>query len=82
MLHLQTLSQTQSSFLLALHCVGHGRCQSVWLHADDTQSSGFCSDEAPFALQAGVECLSADAELVLVRLRWRTHEGEVVLSPL
>ena len=33
-----------------------------------------------FALQTGVECRAAEAELVLVRLRWRTHEGEVVLS--
>jgi CelD/BcsL family acetyltransferase involved in cellulose biosynthesis len=46
----------------------------------DTQSSGFCSDEAHFALQTGVECRAAEAELVLVRLRWRTHEGEVVLG--
>ena len=45
-----------------------------------TQSSGFCGDEAYFALQTGVKCRAAEAELVLVRLRWRTHEGEVVLS--
>ena len=52
---------------------------AVCVHID-TQSSGFCSDEAHFALQTGVECRAAEAELVLVRLRWRTHEGEVVLS--
>jgi CelD/BcsL family acetyltransferase involved in cellulose biosynthesis len=34
----------------------------------------------PTLLQTGVECCAAEAELVLVRLRWRTHEGEVVLS--
>ena len=52
---------------------------AVCVHID-TQSSGFGSDEAHFALQTGVECRAAEAELVLVRLRWRTHEGEVVLS--
>ena len=52
---------------------------AVCVHID-TQSSGFCSDEAHFALQTGVECRAAEAELVLVRLRWRTHEGEVVLG--
>ena len=45
-----------------------------------TQSSGFCGDEAYFALQTGVECRAAEAELVLVRLRWRTHEAEAFLS--
>ena len=45
-----------------------------------TQSSGFCGDEAYFALQTGVKCRAAEAELVLVRLRWRTHEGEVGLG--
>ena len=43
-------------------------------------SSGFGSDEVHFALQTGVECRVAEAELVLVRLRWCTHEGEAVLS--
>ena len=46
----------------------------------DTQSSGFGSDEAHFALQTEVECRAAEAELVLGRLRWRNHEGELVLS--
>ena len=39
--------------------------------------------EAHFALQTGVECRAAEEELILVWLRWRTHEGcegEVVLS--
>ena len=52
---------------------------AVCVHAD-TQSSCFGSDEAVFALQTKIECRAAEAELVLVRLRWRTHEGEVVLS--
>ena len=30
-------------------------------------------------IQTGVECRAAEAELVLVRLRWRTHGAEVVL---
>ena len=46
----------------------------------DTQSGGFGSDEAHFALQTGVECRAAEHKMCLVRLRWRTHEGEVVLS--
>ena len=45
-----------------------------------TQSSGFGSNEAHFALQTRVECCAAEAELVLVRLCLRTREGEVVLS--
>ena len=52
---------------------------AVCVHVD-TQSSGFCSDEAHFALQTGVECRAAEAELVLVRLRWRTYEAEVFHS--
>ena len=52
---------------------------AVCVHID-TQSSGFGSDEAHFALQTGVECRAAEYELLLVRLRWRTHEGEEVLS--
>ena len=52
---------------------------AVCVHTD-TQSSGFGSDEAHFALQTGVECRAAEEELILVWLRWRTHEGEVVLS--
>ena len=52
---------------------------AVCVHID-TQSSGFGSDEAHFALQTGVECRAAEAELVLVRLRWRTHEGTVGLG--
>ena len=52
---------------------------SVCVHVD-THSGCFDSDEADFALQTRVECRAAEAELVLVRLRWRTHEGEVVLS--
>ena len=39
----------------------------------DTQSSGFCSDEAHFALQTGVECRAAEAELVLVRCLGAVH---------
>ena len=49
----------------------------------DMQSSGLHGDEAyfvHFALQNGVECRAAEAELVLVRLRWRTHEADVFLS--
>ena len=46
----------------------------------DTQSCGFGSDEAHFALQTGVKCRAAEEELILVWLRWHTHEGEVVLS--
>jgi hypothetical protein len=46
----------------------------------DTQSSGFGSDEAHFALQTGVECRAAEAELVLVRFGWHTHEDEVAAS--
>ena len=42
----------------------------------DTQSGCFCSDEAYCALQTREECRAAEAKLVLVRLRWRTHEGE------
>ena len=52
---------------------------AVCVHID-TQSSGFDSDEAHFALQTGVECRAAEEELILVWLRWRTHEGEVVLG--
>ena len=52
---------------------------AVCVHID-TQSSGFGSDEAHFALQTGVEFRAAEEELILVWLRWRTHEGEVVLS--
>ena len=52
---------------------------AVCVHID-TQSSGFGSDEAHFALQTGVECRTAEEELILVWMRWRTHEGEVVLS--
>ena len=52
---------------------------AVCVHID-TQSSGFCGDEAYFALQTGVECCAAEEELILVWLRWHTHEGEVVLS--
>jgi hypothetical protein len=33
-----------------------------------------------FALQTEVECRAAEAELVLVRMRWRTHEAEVFFS--
>jgi hypothetical protein len=46
----------------------------------DTQSRCFCGDEAYFALQTRVECRVAEAELVLVWLRWRAHEGEVGLG--
>ena len=52
---------------------------AVCVHID-TQSSGFGSDEAHFSLQTGVECRAAEEELILVWLRWRIHEGEVVLS--
>ena len=52
---------------------------AVCVHVD-TQSGCFGGDEADFALQTRVECRAAEAELVLVRLRWRTHEGEVGLS--
>ena len=52
---------------------------AVCVHID-TQSSGFGSDEAHFALQTGVECRAAEHKMCLVGLRWRTHEGEVVLS--
>ena len=38
------------------------------------------SDGADFALQTRVECRAAEHKLCLVGLRWRTHEGEVVLS--
>ena len=33
-----------------------------------------------FKLEYEIECRAAEYELLLVRLRWRTHEGEVVLS--
>ena len=46
----------------------------------DTQSGCFGGDEVDFALQTRVECHAAESELVLVRLRWRTHEGEVGLG--
>ena len=46
----------------------------------DTQSGCLGGDEADFALQTRVECRATEAELVLVRLRWRTHEGKVGLS--
>ena len=52
---------------------------AVCVHVD-TQSGCFGGDEADFALQTRVECRAAEAELVLVRLRWRTHEAEVFLS--
>ena len=54
---------------------------AVCVHVD-TQSGCFGGDEADFALQTRVECRAAEAELVLVRLRWRTHEGEVRLGLL
>jgi hypothetical protein len=47
------------------------------------RAAAFChlyGDEAYFALQNGVECRAAEAELVLVRLRWRTHEVDVFFS--
>ena len=52
---------------------------AVCVHID-TQSSGFGSDEAYFALQTGVECRAAENEGSLIWLRWLTHEGEVILS--
>jgi hypothetical protein len=54
-----------------------GNQAAVCVHID-TQSSGFGSDEAYFALQTGVECRAAEEELILVWLSWRTHEGEVL----
>ena len=48
---------------------------AVCVHID-TQSSGFGSDEAHFALQTGVECRAAEYELLLVRLRWRTMKAK------
>ena len=48
---------------------------AVCVHID-TQSSGFCGDEANFAVQTGVECRAAEHKMCLVGLRWRTHEGE------
>ena len=48
----------------------------------DTPSGCFFGDEAYFALQTRGECSAAEAELVLVRLRWLTHEGEVGLGLL
>ena len=44
---------------------------AVCVHID-TQSSGFGSDEAHFALQTGVECRAAEYELLLVRPRDRS----------
>jgi len=52
---------------------------AVCVHVD-TQSGCFGGDEADFALQTRVECRAAEAELVLVRLRWHTHKGEVSLG--
>ena len=52
---------------------------AVCVHVD-TQSGCFGGDEADCALQTRVECRAAEAELVLVRLRWRTHEDEVSLG--
>ena len=52
---------------------------AVCVHVD-TQSGCFGGDEVDFALQTRVECHAAESELVLVRLRWRTHEGEVGLG--
>ena len=52
---------------------------AVCVHID-TQSSGFGSDEAHFALQTGVECRAAEAEHVRGRMRWHPREAEVVLS--
>ena len=62
----------------APRCSTRGDQAAVCVHID-TQSSGFGSDEAHFALQTGVECRAAEAELVLVRLRWRTHDSKGII---
>jgi hypothetical protein len=51
---------------------GHQAAVCVHVH---TQSGCFGGDEADFALRTRAECRAAEAELVLVRLRWRTHKG-------
>ena len=53
---------------------------AVCVHVD-TQRVCFGGDQANFAPQTGVKCRAAEAELVLVRLRWRTHEVEVSQTP-
>ena len=53
---------------------------AVCVHVD-TQSGCFGGDVADFALQTRVECRVAEAELVLVRLRWRNHRRSKPRSP-
>ena len=48
---------------------------AVCVHVD-TQSGCFCGDEAYFALETGVDCHTAEAKMILVRLRSFNHEVE------
>ena len=55
-------------------------CEAIRQLSVIIQSDCFGSDEADFVLQTRVECSASEAELVLARLCWRIHEGEVSLG--